>query len=181
MTGDGTPASRQASLVIVNTGDGKGKSSAAFGVMARGWARGWRVVVVQCIKSGDWHTGEEKLARHLGIEWHAMGEGFTWDSGDLERTAELGRMAWLEASKKLQSGDYDLVILDELTYTISFGWVPVEDVVLGIRQRAHHTNVVITGRNAPIEILDLADTATEMVSIKHAYDRGITARRGLEF
>jgi cob(I)alamin adenosyltransferase len=172
---------RQPSRIIVNTGDGKGKSSAAFGVMARGWARGWRVAVVQCLKSGSWNTGEQKLAEHLGIEWQAMGDGFTWDSDDLERTAELGRAAWISASEKLASGDYDLVILDELTYTITFGWVGVEDVVEGLRNRAPGTNVVITGRDAPAEIVALADTVTEMRKIKHAYDEGLPARKGIEF
>jgi cob(I)alamin adenosyltransferase len=172
---------RQPSLIIVNTGDGKGKSSSAVGVMARGWARGWRVVVVQCIKSGDWKTGEQKLAAHLDIEWHAMGDGFTWDSDDLERSAELGRLAWQDAAAKLASGDYDLVILDELTYTISFGWVPVSEIVAGLKARAPHTNVVITGRDAAPEIIELADTVTEMRKVKHAFDDGVSARKGLEY
>lgn len=172
---------RPASIVIVNTGDGKGKSSSAFGVMVRGWARGWRVAVVQCIKSGDWSTGEHKAATELGIEWHAMGDGFTWDSDDLEQTAALGRAAWERARELLASGDYDLLVLDELTYTMSFGWVPVAEVVAGIRDRAPHTNVVVTGRDAPPELVDLADTVTEMRKVKHAYDRGIPARRGLEY
>ena len=172
---------RPTSLVIVNTGDGKGKSSSAFGVMVRGWARGWRVGVVQCIKSGDWKTGEEKAARELGIEWQPMGDGFTWDSDDLAETARLGREAWLTARAKLASGDYDLLILDELTYTMSFGWVPVDEVVAGIAERAPHTNVVITGRDAPPELIELADTVTEMRKVKHAYDGGVMARRGLEY
>lgn len=169
------------SRIIVNTGDGKGKSSAAFGVMARGWARGWRVAVVQCIKSGEWRTGEQKLADHLGVEWHAMGDGFTWDSDDLEETARLGRAAWQRAAELLGSGDYDLVILDELTYTVTFGWVRVEEVVEGLRTRAPGTNVVITGRDAPPELVELADTVTEMRKVKHAFDQGVAARRGLEY
>jgi cob(I)alamin adenosyltransferase len=169
------------SRIIVNTGEGKGKSSSAFGVMARGWARGWRVAVVQCIKSGDWRTGEHKLADHLGVEWHAMGDGFTWDSDDLERTAELGRLAWERAAELLASGDYDLVILDELTYVITFGWVPVGDVVAGLRARAPGTNVVVTGRDAPPELVEVADTVTEMRKVKHAFDEGIAARKGLEY
>jgi cob(I)alamin adenosyltransferase len=172
---------RTPSRIIVNTGDGKGKSSSAIGVMARGWARGWRVVVVQCIKSGEWRTGEHKLADELGIEWHAMGDGFTWDSDDLERTAELGRQAWTKAAELLASGRYDLVVLDELTYTISFGWVSVDDVVAGLRARAPGTNVIITGRDAPAELIDLADTVTEMRKVKHAFDEGIPARKGLEY
>jgi cob(I)alamin adenosyltransferase len=168
-------------LVIINTGDGKGKSSSAFGVMVRGWARGWRVAVVQCIKSGDWKTGEQKLAAELGIEWRAMGDGFTWDSDDLEETARLGRAGWEAAREMLASGEYDLLILDELTYTMSFGWVPVDEVVAGVRDRAPHTSVVITGRDAPPELIAIADTVTEMRKVKHAFDQGITARKGIEY
>lgn len=137
--------------------------------------------VVQCIKSGSWHTGEQKAAAELGIEWHAMGDGFTWDSDDLEKTAELGREAWLTARDKLASGDYDLLILDELTYAMTFGWVAVDEVVAGIRDRAPKTNVVVTGRGAPPELIELADTVTEMVKVKHAFDQGIQARKGLEY
>lgn len=172
---------RPASRVLVNTGDGKGKSSSAFGVMARAWARGWRVGVVQCIKSGDWNTGERKLADHLGIEWHSMGDGFTWESDDLDETAAKGRHAWAVAREKLASGDYDLLVLDELTYVIGFGWVPVEDVVAGIRERAPRTNVVVTGRDAPPELVAIADTVTEMRKVKHAFDEGISARKGIEY
>jgi len=179
-TTDASPR-RPPSLVLVNTGHGKGKSSAAFGVMLRAWARGWRVAVVQCIKSGDWHTGEEKAARHLGIEWHAMGDGFTWDSDDLGETAAKGAHAWMIGRNLLASGDYDLVILDELTYTMTFGWVPVAEVVAGIRDRAPRTNVIVTGRDAPPELIEVADTVTDMGMVKHAFTQGINARRGIEY
>jgi len=181
--GAGRPgrASRVASLVLVNTGDGKGKSSAAFGVMGRAWARGWKVGVVQFVKGGKWKVGERRLADHLGIEWHTLGDGFTWESTDLDETAAKGRHAWEVARAKLSSGDYDLLILDELTYAVSFGWVDVAEVVAGITGRASRTNVVVTGRDAAPELLDIADTATEMRKIKHAYDRGIVARKGIEY
>ena len=169
------------SIVLLNTGDGKGKSSAAFGVMARGWARGWRVGVVQFVKGGKWKTGERKLADHLGIDWQTLGDGFTWESTDLDETAAKGRHAWAVAATKLASGDYDLLILDELTYAISYGWVGVEDVVAGIRTRSPGTNVVVTGRNAAPELIDLADTVTEMRKVKHVYDRGVTAKKGIEY
>ncbi len=172
---------RAESLVLVNTGHGKGKSSAAFGVMGRAWARGWTVAVVQFVKGGKWRTGERKLADHLGIEWHTLGDGFTWESTDLDQTAALGRHAWEVARQKLASGDYDLLILDELTYAVRYGWVPVADVAAGISARHARTNVVVTGRDAPPELIDLADTATEMRKIKHAYDRGIKARKGIEY
>src|SRR6266852_5586068 len=123
------------SIVLVNTGDGKGKSSAAFGVMGRGWARGWRVGVVQFIKSGKWKVGERKLADHLGIEWHTLGDGLTWESTDLDETQALGRHAFEVARDKLQSGDYELLILDEITYAVAYGWVPEDEVVAGIQAR----------------------------------------------
>ena len=173
------PSSR--SIVLVNTGDGKGKSSAAFGVMGRGWARGWRVAVVQFVKSGEWKTGEQKLADHLGIEWHALGDGFTWESDDLDESAAKARHAWTVASGMLGSGDYDLLILDEITYTMTFGWIPVDDIVGAIAARAPGTNVICTGRGAPPELIAIADTVTEMTLVKHAYDQGIPARRGIEY
>jgi cob(I)alamin adenosyltransferase len=172
---------RAKSIVLVNTGHGKGKSSAAFGVMVRGWARGWRVAVVQFVKGGKWKTGERKLAEQLGIEWHTLGDGFTWESTDIERTAQLGRDAWAVAAEKLASGQYDLLILDELTYTMRYGWLPVEDVVKAISDRATGTSVVATGRDAPEELVEVADTVTEMRKVKHAYDRGISALKGIEF
>ena len=172
---------RAASIVLVNTGHGKGKSSAAFGVMGRGWARGWRVGGVQFVKSGKWQTGERKLADHLGIEWHTLGDGFTWESTDLDETAAKGRHAWTVAREKLASGDFDLMILDEVTYAVKYGWVPVEEVVDGVRGRAPRTNVVITGRDAPEELVEVADTVTEMRKVKHAYDQGIKAKKGIEY
>jgi cob(I)alamin adenosyltransferase len=172
---------RPASLVLVNTGDGKGKSSAAFGVMGRAWARGWRIGVVQVIKSGSWNTGEQKLGAHLGVDWWSLGDGFTWESQDMDETVAKGRHAWQVAKDKLASGDYDLLILDELTYAITFGWVPVDEVVAAVRDRAPHTNVIITGRDAPQELIDLADTVSEVRMVKHAFEQGVSARRGIEY
>jgi len=172
---------RAQSIVLVNTGDGKGKSSAAFGVMVRGWARGWNVGVIQFVKGGKWKTGERKLADRLGIEWHTLGDGFTWESTDLERTAELGRQAWAVAAEKLASGDYDLLVLDEVTYPVKYGWIDAATVAGAIRDRAPRTSVVATGRAAPPELIDVADTVTEMRKVKHAYDAGISALKGIEF
>jgi cob(I)alamin adenosyltransferase len=179
--GYGWAMARAGSIVLVNTGKGKGKSSAAFGVMGRSWARGWTVVVVQFIKSEKWKTGERKLADHLGIEWHTMGDSFTWESTDMDETVAKGRHAWEVAKEKLASGDYDMVILDEVTYAVKYGWVPVEDVVAAITNRAEKTNVVVTGRDAPPEVIAIANTVTEMVKIKHAIDEGIKARKGIEY
>ena len=169
------------SLVLVNTGDGKGKSSAAFGVMVRAVARDWRVAVVQFVKSGDWKVGEEKVGRQLGVTWHALGGGFTWDSDDLQHDIDLAQQAWSVAAGVISSGEHDLVILDELTYLCTWGWVPTADVVRTIAERPRHVNVIVTGRDAPQEIVDLADTVTEMRHVKHAYDKGILAKRGIDY
>ena len=107
---------------------------------------------MQFVKSGKWKTGERKLADHLGIEWHTLGDGFTWESTDLDETAAKGRHAWEVAAEKLASGDYDLLILDELTYVVKYGWVPVDEVVAGLARPAPRTNVVVTGRDAPDEL-----------------------------
>ena len=172
---------RPRSLVLVNTGHGKGKSSAAFGIMGRGWARGWKIGVIQFIKSEGWQTGEHKLAQHLGVEWHTLGDGFTWESTDLDETEAKGRHAWEVAREMLASGRYDLLILDELTYAVTFGWVPLDDVVRAIEGRSPETNVVITGRDAPEQLIEIADTVTEMRKVKHAYDRGVKAKKGIEY
>lgn len=172
---------RVESIILVNTGAGKGKSSAAFGVMTRSWARGWKVVVVQFLKSEKWKVGERKLAEHLEIEWHTLGDGFTWESTDLDETMAKGRHAWEVAKGLLTSGNYDMVILDEVTYAMKYGWVPVEEVVETLKARSPKTNVVLTGRNCPPEIIEIANTVTEMVKIKHAYEEGIPARKGIEY
>lgn len=169
------------SLVIVNTGNGKGKSSSAFGVMIRGIARGWRVAVVQFIKSSDWRVGEEKVGRDLGVDWHALGGGFTWDSSDPAHDIELARAAWRTAADIIAAGQHELVILDELTYLCSWGWLPTDDVVRAVTSRPRHVNVVITGRDAPPEFIDMADTVTEMREVKHAFQQGINAKRGIDY
>ena len=137
--------------------------------------------MVQFVKGGKWQVGERKLAEHLGIEWSILGDGFTWESTDIDETAAKGRHAWEVARDKLASGEYDMLILDEITYAITYGWIGAEDVVAGITGRAPHTNVIITGRDAAPELVEVADTVTEMRKVKHAYDRGITARKGIEY
>ena len=170
-----------ASRFLINTGTGKGKSSAAMGVMGRSWARGWDTAVVQFVKSEKWKVGERKLAEHLGIEWHTLGDGFTWESDDLDETAAKGRSAWDRAATIISAGQHDLVILDEATYIVRYGWVPVDELVGVISTRPARTNVVMTGRYAPPELIEIADTVTEMVKVKHAMDEGIGARKGIEY
>jgi cob(I)alamin adenosyltransferase len=172
---------RQRSVVVVNTGDGKGKTSAAVGVAVRGVARGWRVGVVQFLKSGKWKTGESKLAQEIGIDWWSIGDGFTWESEDLEESGRLARQAWELAAGLIATGDHQLVILDEITYSMVYEWVPIEEVVAAITNRPPTVNIVLTGRDAPDEIVAVADTVTEMRNVKHAFERGISAMRGIDF
>ena len=172
---------RADSLVLVNTGNGKGKSTAAFGTMIRSVARGWPVAVVQFLKSGKWNTGEEKVARDLGVEWFAIGEGFTWDSEDLSRDEAVAGEAWRQAASLLASGTHRLVVLDEITYPMNWGWFDTDEVVAAIRDRSPKVNVICTGRDAPEPLLDLADTATEMQVLKHAYQSGIRAMKGIDY
>ncbi|HVX17219.1 MAG TPA: cob(I)yrinic acid a,c-diamide adenosyltransferase [Acidimicrobiales bacterium] len=175
------PRRRAPSLVLVNTGDGKGKSTAAFGTALRAVARGWNVVVVQFLKSGKWHVGEEKVCRELGVEWCSIGEGFTWDSEDLSEDQAVAAEAWRRAAELIAAGDHHLVVLDEVTYPIAWGWIGRDDVLRAIAARPEHVNIVCTGRDAPAELIDLADTVTEMRNVKHAYDRGVIAKKGIDY
>ena len=169
------------SLVLVNTGDGKGKSTAAFGVMLRALARGWQVAVVQFIKSDKWKVGEEKIAVSLGVDWLKGGDGFTWESPDLDQSRGRAVAAWALAQATIAAGEHKLVVLDEITYPINYGWIDGDEVVAAIRERPEHVSIVATGRHAPDALIEVADTVTEMVKVRHAYDRGIRARRGIDY
>ncbi|MDN5569759.1 MAG: cob(I)yrinic acid a,c-diamide adenosyltransferase [Propionibacteriaceae bacterium] len=169
------------SLVFVNTGDGKGKSTAAFGMLMRSVARGWPACVVQFMKSGRWRVGEADVARRLGVDWFTHGDGFTWESDDLDRSAGIAREAWRIAAEALASDRYRLVVLDEVTYPLTYGWLDADVVLAGIRDRAPRTNVICTGRNAHPALVELADTVTEMRNVKHAHATGVRARRGIDY
>lgn len=169
------------SLLLVHTGHGKGKSSSAFGVMIRGVARDWNVGVIQFVKSGDWNVGEEKIGRQLGVEWHSLGSGFTWDSNNIEQDKAIAQESWAKAGTLLHSGRFQLLIFDELTYLLNWSWVDTDQVVTALTKRPAHVNVVVTGRDAPEELLAIADTVTEMRNVKHAYQSGYKALRGVDF
>ena len=169
------------SIVLVNTGDGKGKSTAAFGVVIRAVARDWRVAVIQFLKSGEWHVGEEDVAKRLGVEWWAFGEGFTWDSSNMTHDEAVAQEAWALAKSLIQAGEHRLVVLDEITYPMMGGWIDTADVIETIRDRPQQVNVIATGRDAPDALIDVADTVTEMRKIKHAYDAGILAKKGIDY
>ncbi len=173
---------RAQSLVLVNTGEGKGKSTAAFGVIMRAVARGWRVAVVQFIKSGKWNVGEEKVSRErLGVDWWTIGEGFSWESEDLSRDEAVARAAWARAREVIETGAHELVVLDEITYPMNWGWIDTAEVVATIAGRPEQVNVVCTGRDAPAALVDLADTVTEMRKVKHVYDTGVKAKKGIDY
>ncbi len=176
-----TELDRAPSLVLVNTGPGKGKTTAAMGVVLRGIARGWPVGVVQFLKSGVWRTGEEQLCRQLGVDWWVEGEGFTWLSEDLTVDEAVAAGAWDRARSLISAGDHQLVVLDEVTYPVNWGWIDLDDVVDTIRNRPDHVNVVITGRKAAQALIELADTVSEITDVKHAYRSGIRAKKGIDF
>jgi cob(I)alamin adenosyltransferase len=169
-------------LVIVNTGQGKGKTTAALGTLLRAWGRGMRCCVIQFIKHETGNWGEIKAARQLGIEWHRMGDGFTWLSKDMDETVAKARHAWSLAQEKIVSGDYDLIILDEFTYPLKFEWLEVVDVIGWLQEhKPSMLHLIITGRDALPALMEYADLVTEMQKIKHPFDEGIQAQPGVEF
>jgi cob(I)alamin adenosyltransferase len=173
---------RDRPLLIVITGHGKGKSTSAFGMMLRSWARGYRIGVFQFVKSGKWKVGEHKAARELGgIDWEKMGDGWSWLSRDLEHSAELAREGWEEVKRRIEAERYEFVLLDELTYPINFGWIDGADVVEALTSRPGFQHVVVTGRDAPEALVKAADLVTEVHKIKHPFDHGIRAQQGIEW
>lgn len=179
--GPGRATEHVTSRVLVHTGEGKGKSSAAMGVMLRAVSAGWKVAVVQFVKSGKWRSGEEAVGRSLGVDWWSLGDGFTWDSKDMDRSEAVAREGWRSASELIRAGEHRLVVLDEITYPMNWGWIDAAEVVETIRSRPADVSIVATGRDAPAELREIADTVTEMVSEKHAFDEGIVGMRGIEF
>ena len=139
------------------------------------------MAVIQFLKSGDWNVGEEKIARQMGVDWWAMGDGFTWDSKDMDESEAIATAGWERASEVIRSGEYSLVVLDEVTYPINWGWIDLDEVVRVLEGRPDKVNVILTGRDAPQRLVDIADTVTEMRKVKHAYDRGVMARRGIDY
>jgi cob(I)alamin adenosyltransferase len=172
---------RVTSRVLVNTGNGKGKSSAAFGVAMRASGNGWTVAVVQFIKSDRWKTGEQAAAKTLGIDWWVLGDGFTWDSDDMDESEAVAKEAWRSAAEIIRAGGHKLVVLDEITYPMNWGWISTAEVVETISRRPDGVSVIATGRDAPEELRAVADTVTDMVPEKHAFDQGISAMRGIEY
>jgi cob(I)alamin adenosyltransferase len=170
-------------LVIVNTGKGKGKTTAAFGMMTRAWGRGMRVGMVQFLKNENARFGELRAAKKMGIEVISTGDGFTWTSRDGDETIARARAAWEQAKARIVSGDYDMLAMDEFTYPLHYGWLDVHEVIEWLREhKPPMLHLVITGRYAPDALVDFADLVTEMREIKHPlHEQGIRAQPGVEF
>lgn len=173
---------RRQGVVLVHTGEGKGKSSSAFGMVFRAAGWGMNVCVIQFIK-GQWQTGEQKAAaRFDNIEWHALGDGFTWDTKNPEQDIKTSREIWEFSKQKILSGKFDLVVLDEINYCCGYQWIGGQEIADFIRQeKPSWVHLVLTGRNAAPEVIAVAHTVTEMHKIKHAYQQGIKAEQGVEF
>lgn len=187
---------RDRPILAVHTGDGKGKSSAAFGMALRAWNAGLSVAVFQFVKSGKWKAGEENALARLGelhqdepgtggpVEWHAMGTGWSWSRAThgTEREPEAdAQEGWAEVSRRLAAQQHDFYVLDEFTYPMRWGWVDTDEVVKTLRSRPGKQHVVITGRGAPASLVDAADLVTEMTKIKHPFDAGQMGQRGIEW
>lgn len=178
------PEGERRGLVIVHTGDGKGKSTAAFGLALRAFGRqhvhGRQVRIFQFMKVPTARFGEHRMFEQIGLPIEGLGDGFSWKSKDLEHSAQLARDGWQKARAAILDGAHFLVVLDEITYPLIYGWLPLEDVLQTLRERPKDVHVCLTGRRCPPELIALADTVTEMTLVKHAFKAGVPAQRGIE-
>ncbi|ADI13519.1 cob(I)yrinic acid a,c-diamide adenosyltransferase [Truepera radiovictrix] len=174
------PQGERRGLVIVYTGHGKGKTTAALGLLLRAHGRGLKTRLFQFIKHEGASFGEHRALAALGVPYEGLGDGFSWRSRDLEASRALAVAGWERAKAAILSGAYDLVVLDEVTYPVSWGWLEVDDVIATLRARPPKMHVVLTGRDAHERLLAVADTVTEMHKVKHAFDAGVPAQRGVE-
>jgi cob(I)alamin adenosyltransferase len=179
---------RNRPLVIVHTGDGKGKSTAAFGLALRGWNQGWRIGVFQFVKSAKWRLGEQTAFEQLpagpgSIEWHKMGSGWSWSrkAGSEDDHALAAAEGWAEIKRRIAAEQHDLYVLDEFTYPISWGWVDLDDVLETLAHRPGRQHIVITGRRADPRLVEAADLVTEMTKVKHPMDAGQKGQKGIEW
>jgi cob(I)alamin adenosyltransferase len=170
-------------LLIVHTGKGKGKSTAAFGMVFRGIAHGFKIGIVQFVK-GKWHTGERDILEHFPdqVSINAMGDGFTWETQDRQRDLAAARQAWDRAKELIADPDYQMVLLDELNICLRYDYLPLDEIIETLKNRTAGKHVIITGRNAKDEVIEIADLVTEMTQIKHPFrEQGIKAQAGIEF
>ena len=174
------PEGERRGLIIINTGNGKGKSTAAFGLAMRAQGRGKAVHIFQFMKVPSARFGEHRTFEKLGLPIEGLGDGFSWKSKDLEHSAQLARDGWQKAKATILSGDFFLAVLDEITYPLIYGWLSLADVLATLAARPKDVHLCMTGRRCPPELIALADTVTEMTKIKHAFNAGIPAQRGIE-
>jgi cob(I)alamin adenosyltransferase len=178
------PEGERRGLIIVHTGDGKGKSTAAFGLALRAQGRthvhGKQVRIFQFMKVPTARFGEHRMFEQIGVPIEGLGDGFSWKSKDLDHSAQLARDGWARAKATILDGEHFLVVLDEITYPLIYGWLPLDDVLQTLQSRPKDVHVCLTGRRCPPEIIELADTVTEMTLVKHAFKAGIPAQRGIE-
>ncbi|ASY77194.1 cob(I)yrinic acid a,c-diamide adenosyltransferase [Pectobacterium parvum] len=167
-------------ILIVFTGNGKGKTTAAFGTVTRAIGHGLRAGVIQFIK-GEWPNGEKNLLQQHGVEFQVMATGFTWDTQNRQTDTEAAQHVWQHGKRMLADPQLDLVVLDELTYMISYDYLDLSDVVTALKQRPAGQTVIITGRGCHRDLLEMADTVTEMRPVKHAFDNGIQAQQGIDW
>ena len=174
-------ADKEKGVIVITTGNGKGKSSSGFGMVARALGHGMKVGIVQFIK-GAMSTGEESFFRRFPdeIEYHVMGDGFTWNTQDREKDIKTASLAWQQAKRMLNDSSYDLILLDELNIVLKYQYLAIEDVITDLQSRPDMQHVVITGRAAKDELIEIADTVTEMNDVKHAFRSGIKAQKGIE-
>lgn len=175
------PVKKRKALVILYTGNGKGKTTAALGMLLRAWGRGMKVCMLSFIKTETSNYGEERAAKKLGIELIPMGGGFTWLSKDLEKDRALAQRCWDMCKQKIASNEYDIVVLDEITYPINYGWFNVDEVIDALRSRPADLHVVLTGRDAHEKLIEFADLVTEMREVKHPFSAGVKAQPGVDF
>ena len=171
-------------LLIVNTGDGKGKTTAALGVLVRAAGRGLNCCLIQFMKSKNDRYGEHESLEKLGVEVHTMGDGFTWDTNDPAQDIKTSEDTWAMCVEKMRGGEYDLLVFDEIVYVLDYKFLDVNKVlgeVRSVREAHPHLHIIMTGRNAPKELIDAADLVTEMREVKHPFHAGIYAQQGIEF
>jgi len=173
-------AKEQRGILIVFTGNGKGKTTAAFGTVTRAVGHGMRAAVIQFIK-GEWPNGEKNLLEPHGVEFQVMATGFTWETQNKETDTEACQAVWQHGKRMLADASLDLVVLDELTYMVSFGYLDLQDVVDALNARPAHQSVIITGRGCHRDLLEMADTVSELRPVKHAFDAGIMAQQGIDW
>ncbi|RNL60774.1 cob(I)yrinic acid a,c-diamide adenosyltransferase [Nocardioides marmoriginsengisoli] len=189
-----TKQRRNRPLIAVHTGDGKGKSTAAFGLALRGWNQGWSLGIFQFVKSAKWRLGEQSVFEQLGelhtstgaggpVDWQKMGSGWSWSkkAGTEDDHAAAAAEGWAEIKRRIAAEEHDLYLLDEFTYPINWGWIDIDDVVSTLTERPGHQHIVITGRRADDRLVEIADLVTEMAKVKHPMDAGQKGQRGIEW